>query len=62
MVNLSGQVLTVEPVTITLTSTPNPSLLNQQVTFTSTVSSADPNLSGSVTFLDGNTPICSNVV
>ncbi len=62
VVNLSGQVLTVEPVTITLTSTPNPSLLNQQVTFTSTVSSADPNLSGSVTFLDGNTPICSNVV
>ena len=61
VVNLSGQVLSVEPVTVTLTSSPNPSLVNQNVVFTATVSSADPNVSGPVTFLDGTTPICSNI-
>ena len=61
IVNLSGQVLSVEPTTVSLTSSVNPSLVGQLVAFAATVASADPSRSGPVTFLDGITPICSSV-
>src|SRR6185312_9835624 len=61
VINLSGQVLTVEPTSITLTSNNNPSLLGSSVIFTATVSSADTSRGGPVTFLDGATAICSAV-
>ena len=61
LINVSGQVLSVEPTTTSLTSSVNPSILNQSVTFTATVASADPNRSGPVTFLDGTAALCSNV-
>jgi sugar lactone lactonase YvrE len=61
IVNLSGQVLSVEPTTASLISNINPSLVGQIVIFTATVASADPSRSGPVTFLDGTTPVCSNV-
>ena len=61
VVNLSGQVLSVEPTTVSLVSSVNPSLVSQIVVFTATVASADPSRSGPVTFLDGTTPVCSNI-
>ena len=61
IIDLSGQVLSVEPTTTSLTSSLNPSVLSQLVVFTATVASDDPSRSGPVTFLDGTTPICSNI-
>ena len=61
VINLSGQVLSVEPTTVSLTANPNPSLVGQSVTFTATVVSAGPTPTETVTFLDGTTPICSNI-
>jgi sugar lactone lactonase YvrE len=61
VINLSGQVLSVEPTTTSLTSSVNPSVLSQLVIFTATVASDDPSRSGPVTFFDGTTPICSNI-
>jgi len=60
-VNLSGQVLSVEPTTVSLVSSVNPSLVSQLVVFTATVASDDPSRSGPVNFLDGTTLICSNI-
>lgn len=60
-VNLSGNVLSVEPSSTTITSSSNPAAVGQGVTFTATISS--PNLSspnhvtGTVQFYDGATPI-----
>jgi sugar lactone lactonase YvrE len=61
LIDLSGQVLSVEPTTVSLLSSVNPSLVSQIVVFTATVASADPSRSGPVTFLDGATPVCSNI-
>jgi len=61
VINLSGEVLTVEPTTIALTSNDNPSLLGASVIFTATVFSADKSRGGPVTFFDGATAICSDV-
>lgn len=61
VVNLSGKVLSVNPVAITLTSNVNPSMVGTAVTFTATVASDDPNIGGPVTFFDGTTPLCSAV-
>jgi hypothetical protein len=48
--------------TTTLTSSPNPSNLNQQVTFTATVTGAFGGTpAGTVTFTFGSTTLCSNV-
>ena len=58
VIDLSGQVLTVEPTSVLLTSSANPSLLNAPVTLTAVVSSADSSRSGAVTFLDGAAHIC----
>jgi hypothetical protein len=64
VINLSGIVLNVTPTNVALTSSLNPSLLGQSVTFTATVTSngtALTGLTGTVTFLNGNsaTPLCS---
>ena len=61
IINLSGQVLSVEPTTVALTSSVNPSLVGQLVALTATVASADPSRSGPVTFLDGTVVVCSNI-
>ncbi len=47
------------PTTTTLTSSPNPSGYQQQITFTATVSPSPDG--GAVTFNYGGTPLCSNV-
>lgn len=49
----------VPPTTTTLTSTPNPSNLGQNVTFSATVNGASP--TGSVTFKGSSTVLCANV-
>lgn len=61
VINVSGQVLSVEPTTVALTSSLNPSIVAQSVTFTATVSSHDPSRSGPVSFFDGTTPLCSSI-
>jgi sugar lactone lactonase YvrE len=58
VITLTGIVLAVEPVTIALTSSANPSLVGAPVTFTATLSAADT-LTGSVAFFDGTTQLCS---
>lgn len=53
VINLSGDVLTVNPTMTTISSTPNPSMLTTQVTFTATVTNqGNGPLTGSVTFTD----------
>ena len=59
VIGLSGEVLSVNPTTISLISSANPSLVGAPVTFTATVSSAATNLTGKMVFLDGATQICS---
>jgi sugar lactone lactonase YvrE len=63
VINLSGDVLTVQPTTLSLTSSLNPSLVNQAVTFTATVSAGGDVTTGTVTFFNGGTAIagCSDV-
>ena len=59
VVDLFGQVLSVNPTAVALTSSQNPSLINTLVTFTATISSSDTTLGGTVAFLDGTANICS---
>jgi len=63
IIHLSGEVLTVQPSTVSLTSSLNPSLVGQNVTFTATISAGGDATTGTVTFLNGGTAIagCSNV-
>ena len=61
VINVSGQVLSVEPTTVALTSSLSPSIVAQSVTFTATVSSNDASRSGPVSFLDGTTTLCSSI-
>ncbi|HEY5330750.1 MAG TPA: Ig-like domain repeat protein [Acidobacteriaceae bacterium] len=61
VISVSGQVLTVEPTSVSLASSVNPSLLGAAVTFTATVASDDPARSGPVTFLDGAATLCKDV-
>lgn len=61
VVTLSGQVLTVNPTTVTVAADTNPSLLGTAVTFTASVSSSDTALSGTVDFLDGTAVLCHGV-
>jgi large repetitive protein len=58
-VSVSGQVLSVEPTSVALTSSGSPSLINGAVTFTAAVTSDDPSRSGPVRFFDGTTLLCS---
>ena len=60
VVTVTGQALSVNPTSVTLSSSVNPSLVGASVVFTATVLSADPTLSGAVVFLDGTTQLCSS--
>jgi len=58
IINLSGQVLTVNPTTTTVVTSGSPSALNAPVTFTATVTNAGNGpLTGAVTFLDAGVSI-----
>jgi sugar lactone lactonase YvrE len=60
VIDLSGEVLSITPTTISLVSSKNPSLLGASVTFTATVDNdGSGTLSGTVVFLDGTTQLCS---
>ena len=56
---LEGQVLSTDPSTIVLSSTPNPSTTGSAVTFAITASSAGTTPTGTVTLLDGTNSIAS---
>ena len=58
---LNGEVLSVEPTTVALTSSANPGLLGQPVTLTATVSSDDTGRTGTVSFSEGSNVWCSDV-
>ncbi|WP_263417411.1 Ig-like domain repeat protein [Terriglobus albidus] len=59
---LSGEVLTLDPTTVNLSSSPNPSALAQAVTLTAQVQTSGTNVpTGKVTFYDGSTPLGSPV-
>ena len=59
LITLFGEVLTVEPTQTTLTSSLNPAAVAQSVTFTATVSETQGTAipTGTVTFLDGASPL-----
>lgn len=59
LISLSGEVLSVEPTSVSLISNANPSLIGASVTFTAAVSSASSTLTGTIIFLDGTTQLCS---
>jgi sugar lactone lactonase YvrE len=59
VIKLSGEVLSITPTTIAVTSSVNPSLVGAAVTFTATVSNGGAALTGTVVFLDGTTQLCS---
>ena len=61
VITLQGQVLTVNPTTVALTSSLNPSLQGGSVTFTATVASTDTTIAGTVDFLDGTSTLCHAV-
>jgi sugar lactone lactonase YvrE len=63
VIDLSGVVLSVQPTSVTLTSSLNPSLVGQAVTFTATISAGGDATTGTVTFFNGGTVIsgCSDV-
>jgi large repetitive protein len=63
VINLSGEVLTVQPTTVSLTSSLNPSLVGEAVKFTATISAGGDVTTGTVTFFNGGTAIagCSDV-
>ena len=63
VIDISGNALDVNPTTVTLSPSVNPSVLGQAVIFTATVKNGDPSPpSGPVTFLeDGSTTLCSSV-
>ncbi|MEO7030473.1 MAG: Ig-like domain repeat protein [Acidobacteriaceae bacterium] len=61
VIELSGNVLTVNPTMVAVTSSANPSVVNAAVTFVATVVSGGASPGGTINFLDGNNAICSNV-
>ena len=56
-ITLSGQVLTLDPSTITLSTSGSPSATGSLVTFTVAITSTGVTPTGTVTFLDGSTTI-----
>jgi len=62
IISLSGQVLSITPTTLALTSNVNPSLVGGAVKFTATVSNGGNPLTGTIIFLDGATQLCSVTV
>jgi sugar lactone lactonase YvrE len=59
---LEGEVLSVEPTSVALSSSVNPSLVGGTVDFNATVTSADTSRSGAVTFFDGSTQLCQTTL
>ena len=62
VINLSGQVLSVNPTTTAVISSVNPSLVNGLVVFTATISAGGATTTGTVTFLDGTAVVCTGTV
>ncbi len=62
VISLSGQVLSITPTTLALSSSVNPSLVGAAVEFTATVSNGGTALTGTIIFLDGSTQLCSVTV
>ncbi len=62
VLTLSGNVLTLDPSTVVLSSSQNPSALNASVTFTASVSGVSPTPTGTVTFYDGGLPLGSSSI
>jgi sugar lactone lactonase YvrE len=58
VITLSGEVLSVNPTTVALSTSADPIALTSTVNFKATVSGAN-SLTGMMTFLDGSTPLCS---
>jgi hypothetical protein len=59
VIQLTGNVLSVNPTTMSLTSSLNPSQISQPVTFTAAVSSSNAALTGTIAFFDGSNQIDS---
>ena len=59
VIELAGQVLDVDPATVTLTSSANPSITGATVIFNVAVSSVGTTPTGAVTLLDGTTTLAS---
>jgi len=57
VISLIGQVLDVDPASVTLTSSLNPSTVGQSITFTATASSAGTTPTGTASLLDGATTL-----
>ncbi len=61
LIQLVGEVLDVEPTSVSLTSSENPSMVGDAVTFTGTVTSADTSRGGTITFTADGNNLCLNV-
>ena len=61
LIQLEGEVLDVEPTSVSLTSSENPSMFGDAVTFTGTVTSADTSRGGTITFTGDGNNLCLNV-
>ncbi len=61
LINLVGQVLNVEPTSVTVVSSKNPSMVGDAVNFTATVTSADTSRVGTITFTADGNNMCLNV-
>jgi len=62
VIDVYGNALDVNPTTMSLTSSANPSVTGQSVTFTATVhNDGSSPLTGPVTLTDGSSTLCSNV-
>ncbi len=57
VISLVGKVLTVDPTTVTLTSSTNPVTLGAPLTLMAHVTTAGTSVSGTIQFLDGSTPV-----
>jgi hypothetical protein len=61
VITVHGQVLSVNPTSLILSSSKNPSQIGDSVLLTAVISSSDSGLGGTVTFLDGATKLCDAV-
>ena len=59
VISMAGQVLSITPTTVAVSSSANPSLVGAAVQFTATVNNGGTALTGTVTFFDGATQLCS---
>jgi large repetitive protein len=62
VIDLSGEVLSITPTTLSLASSTNPSLVGATVIFTATVDNGGGPLTGTVLFFDGATQWCSQPI